>query len=118
VKREVWLRDRGRCTFVGPSGHRCRERRYVQFDHGIPFMHGGPPTAGNIRLLCAIHNRHEAAKDAARFTRPGTGDRAGGIQARERANRAASHPMQREQPGIRSAWLFRMDDDLAQAAKT
>jgi 5-methylcytosine-specific restriction endonuclease McrA len=74
VRREVWIRDRGRCTFVGTDGHRCEERRLVQFDHAIPFCHGGPPTTGNVRLLCAAHNRHEARKDQARFTRSGTGE--------------------------------------------
>jgi hypothetical protein len=73
VKRAVWIRDRGRCTYVGPTGHRCEERRYVQFQHQVPFTHGGPPTIDNIVLLCAAHNRLEAEKDAARFIRPGTG---------------------------------------------
>jgi hypothetical protein len=35
VKRVVWVRDRGRCTYVGSSGHRCEERRFVQFHHGM-----------------------------------------------------------------------------------
>ena len=33
VKCVVYVRDRGRCTFVGAHGHRCEERRYVQFHH-------------------------------------------------------------------------------------
>jgi hypothetical protein len=73
VRREVWIRDLGRCTFVGSGGHRCEERRLVQFNHDIPFCHGGPATTGNVRLLCAAHNRLEAARDERRFTRPGTG---------------------------------------------
>jgi hypothetical protein len=74
VRREVWTRDLGRCTFVGTGGHRCEERRLVQFHHEIPFCHGGPATTANIRLLCAAHNRLEAEKDQRRFTRPGTGE--------------------------------------------
>jgi hypothetical protein len=81
VRREVWIRDLGRCTFVGSGGHRCEERRLVQFNHDIPFCHGGPATTGNVRLLCAAHNRLEARRDERRFTRPGTGPHAG-AQAR------------------------------------
>ncbi|PYQ54279.1 MAG: hypothetical protein DMF78_06635 [Acidobacteria bacterium] len=31
VKRVVWVRDLGRCAFIGASGHRCNERRFVEF---------------------------------------------------------------------------------------
>src|SRR5712691_2175239 len=36
VKRAVWVRDLGRCAFVGTSGHRCNERRFVEFHHVDP----------------------------------------------------------------------------------
>jgi hypothetical protein len=41
VKRVVYLRDRGRCTYVGPSGHRCEERRFIQFHHLDARSRGG-----------------------------------------------------------------------------
>jgi hypothetical protein len=63
VKREVWIRDLGRCTFVSVSGHRCEERRLVQFHHLHPFGLGGPSTAENIVLLCAAHNQYAAELD-------------------------------------------------------
>jgi 5-methylcytosine-specific restriction endonuclease McrA len=62
VKRAVWKRDRGRCTFVGNSGHCCGSRRFVQFDHRVPRARGGPSTIENVRLLCAPHNRLEAER--------------------------------------------------------
>ncbi len=34
VKRAVWVRDGGRCTFVSEGGHRCQERRALEYDHG------------------------------------------------------------------------------------
>ena len=41
VKRAVWLRDLGRCAFVGTGGHRCNERRFVEFHHVDPYALGG-----------------------------------------------------------------------------
>jgi hypothetical protein len=29
VKRAVWIRDAGRCAFLGTSGHRCSERAFL-----------------------------------------------------------------------------------------
>jgi hypothetical protein len=60
VKRAVWLRDLGRCAFVGESGLRCGERGFVEFHHVTPFAVGGPATAGNIQLRCRRHNTYEA----------------------------------------------------------
>ena len=36
VQRAVWLRDLGRCAFVAASGHRCNERRFLEFHHLDP----------------------------------------------------------------------------------
>jgi 5-methylcytosine-specific restriction endonuclease McrA len=62
VRRAVWQRDGGQCTFVGSDGHRCTARRLLQFDHVVPVACGGPPTIGNLRLLCRSHNRLEAER--------------------------------------------------------
>ena len=59
IQRFVWQRDEGRCAFVGPHG-RCTETSLLQFHHEDPFAMGGPPTAENISLRCAAHNRYEA----------------------------------------------------------
>ncbi|MBI1797976.1 MAG: hypothetical protein HYR74_13125 [Candidatus Eisenbacteria bacterium] len=62
VKRAVWNRDQGRCTFVSESGHRCEERTCVGFDHIAPYARGGSATVGNIRLRCHAHNQLDAER--------------------------------------------------------
>jgi 5-methylcytosine-specific restriction endonuclease McrA len=58
VRAQVWTRDKGRCAYVGPDGKRCNSTFYLEIDHfPIPFARGGPNNAGNLRLLCARHNR-------------------------------------------------------------
>ena len=49
VKRAVWMRDLGRCAFVGTSGHRCNERRFLQFHHLDPHALGGEATRRSDR---------------------------------------------------------------------
>jgi 5-methylcytosine-specific restriction endonuclease McrA len=62
-KEAVWIRDQGRCTYVGPNGRRCNSTHNLQFDHfPVPFARGGPSEAGNLRLLCAKHNRYTACE--------------------------------------------------------
>lgn len=61
MKREVWTRDGGRCTFVGRAG-RCAERGLLEFHHLVPFAEGGPNTAANLALACRAHNGHEAER--------------------------------------------------------
>jgi hypothetical protein len=59
--RAVAERDGERCAYVAPSGHRCGERRAVEFDHHVvPFAVGGKPTTTNLQLLCRAHNKYEA----------------------------------------------------------
>jgi 5-methylcytosine-specific restriction endonuclease McrA len=58
---KVWVRDKGQCAFVGPSGRRCMATHNLQIDHyPTPYARGGPNTASNLRLLCAKHNQHTA----------------------------------------------------------
>jgi hypothetical protein len=60
IRRLVWLRDLGRCAYVGPGGHRCTERRFIEFHHVTPYEVGGEATAENLELRCGRHNRYEA----------------------------------------------------------
>ena len=53
MRREVWARDAGRCTFVAADGRRCESRFKLEFDH---VDEEGPPTAANLRLRCRPHN--------------------------------------------------------------
>ena len=66
VRRFVWERDGGQCTFVSKKGRRCPERRWLEFHHEDPFALGGDRSAGNIRLLCKAHNMHMAERDYGR----------------------------------------------------
>jgi hypothetical protein len=60
VKRAVWLRDLGRCAFLGTDARRCGERGFVEFHHVTPFAAGGEATVENIQLRCRRHNDYEA----------------------------------------------------------
>ena len=61
VRRLVWARDQGRCSYVNPkTGQRCGSRYMIQMDHIKPYALGGRSTKENMRLLCAGHNRFRA----------------------------------------------------------
>jgi len=62
VKRAVWERDQGRCTYVSETGHRCEERSGVQFDHIDAYARGGAATVTTIRLRCRAHNQYDAER--------------------------------------------------------
>ncbi len=62
VRREVWARDRGRCTFTGAAGRQCGADRGLEFDHVRPVARGGDSTASNLRLRCRAHNQLEAER--------------------------------------------------------
>jgi 5-methylcytosine-specific restriction endonuclease McrA len=60
VRRAVWERDGGQCTFVDTEGRRCTARSYLTFEHQDPHACGGPPTTDNLCLLCSAHNAASA----------------------------------------------------------
>ena len=62
VRDEVFVRDKGRCSFVGRTGRKCQSTTGLQVDHIVPVAHGGKATLSNLRLLCAWHNRLEAER--------------------------------------------------------
>jgi hypothetical protein len=62
VKREVWRRDEGQCTFVSAAGHRCASRARLEFHHCVAVADAGPATVENVRLLCAPHHHAESAR--------------------------------------------------------
>jgi hypothetical protein len=59
VRRAVWARDNGQCTFVGAEG-RCEERGLLEFHHVVPYADGGAATVNGIQLRCRAHNQYEA----------------------------------------------------------
>jgi hypothetical protein len=56
IRSVVWRRDGGQCSFVLPSGKRCGERKFLEYDHIKPFALNGEHSAANVRLLCRSHN--------------------------------------------------------------
>ena len=59
VKREVWRRDLGCCTYVDRhTGRRCGSRFFLELDHIVPVARGGAAEPGNLRLRCAAHHRY------------------------------------------------------------
>jgi hypothetical protein len=76
VRRAVWRRDQGRCTFVGSDG-RCDEPGFLEFHHVVPFAAGGATDITNLQLRCRAHNAYEALAfgriDAVDSATPGPG---------------------------------------------
>jgi 5-methylcytosine-specific restriction endonuclease McrA len=66
VRRQVWQRDGGRCTFSDARGVRCRATRAIEFHHERPYALGGPHCAENITLRCRSHNELAAERDFGR----------------------------------------------------
>ena len=62
VKRAVWERDHGRCTFVSERGERCPTHSRLEFDHADPVARGGRSTVENLRLRCRAHNQFAAER--------------------------------------------------------
>jgi hypothetical protein len=60
VRRAVWKRDGGRCTWTGPDERRCDSRWQLELDHIEPPLIGGRSTVENLRLRCRLcRSRHK-----------------------------------------------------------
>jgi hypothetical protein len=66
IRRAVWTRDEGRCTFADTGGRRCQERAGLELHHEQAFALGGPATTENLRLLCRAHNALLVERDFGR----------------------------------------------------
>ncbi len=63
LKRCIWERDEGQCTYVHPATkQRCASKYLLQIDHIKPFSLGGKSELNNLRLLCAGHNQFRSEK--------------------------------------------------------
>jgi hypothetical protein len=60
IKRAVYERDGGQCTFVGTDGNRCQERGFIQFDHLDGFARRQEHVVSRISLRCSAHNQYAA----------------------------------------------------------
>ena len=59
VRRQVWQRDGGRCSYLDRrTGRRCNSRHLIEIDHILPYALGGGADPRNLRLLCHAHHRH------------------------------------------------------------
>ncbi len=57
IKRKIWQRDGGRCTYTeAANDRRCSSTHLLQLDHIKPFAFGGETSMANLRLLCQQHN--------------------------------------------------------------
>jgi 5-methylcytosine-specific restriction endonuclease McrA len=66
VKRAVWERDHGRCTWPMGDGEVCGSTHRLEFDHDLEVALGGKPTIDNMRLLCKSHNLMKAEQHLGR----------------------------------------------------
>ena len=59
VRREVWRRDQGCCSYVDRrTGRRCGSRFFLEIDHIVPVAQGGAAEPANLRLRCSAHHRY------------------------------------------------------------
>ena len=64
LRDSVLAKAGGACEFAFPqTGARCESRVRVEVDHVLPRALGGTDAAGNLRCLCATHNRAEAERE-------------------------------------------------------
>ena len=63
VRREVWRRDQGCCSYVDRhTGRRCGSRFFLEIDHIVPVARGGGAEPANLRLRCSAHHRFRHAR--------------------------------------------------------
>jgi hypothetical protein len=64
VKRTVFHRDGGKCTYVDAlSGRRCDSQFALEYDHLLPHALGGEATIENLALRCRQHNLARAVQN-------------------------------------------------------
>src|SRR5262249_175455 len=63
IRREVWRRDCGQCSFVSAAGHRCAAESLLEFHHLDPWGMAGGHAAKTITLRCRAHKQYQAEID-------------------------------------------------------
>jgi hypothetical protein len=56
VRRAVWQRDAGHCSWPLDGGGCCGSTHRLELDHVIPWAEWGPSTVENLRVVCHRHN--------------------------------------------------------------
>lgn len=98
IRRQVWERDEGQCSYVNAEGRRCQSRHLLEFDHRVAHALGGPPTVDNIRLRCRAHNTLAAEQI---FGTERIADAI--VSSRERQHRAGRRPVEPDSTGRRDS---------------
>jgi len=62
IRRHVYARDAGRCTFVDARGNRCKETGMLELDHLDGFARTHLHDPERIVMRCRAHDQHEAEK--------------------------------------------------------
>jgi hypothetical protein len=57
VRRAVWERDQGRCTWPLDAGGCCGSTHRLELDHIVPWARGSEPKVDGLRILCRPHNQ-------------------------------------------------------------
>ncbi len=61
LKRDVWRKSEGKCTYVDSvTGKACNSRRFLQIEHLRPVALGGKNELSNCTLRCSVHNQLSA----------------------------------------------------------
>jgi 5-methylcytosine-specific restriction endonuclease McrA len=117
VKRAVWKRDQGQCTFRSDSGRRCPARTRLDFDHIEPVARGGTATVQGMRLRCRAHNQYDAecVFGAGFIERKREQARAATAEAREAATAAKRKQAAAEVVPYLRTLGFRADESRAAA---
>ena len=55
-KHQVFVRDQGKCTHIGPNGRRCDSDRWLQIHHIVEVSRGGSNEPENLTTLCSFHH--------------------------------------------------------------
>jgi hypothetical protein len=66
VRRAVFERDEGRCTYTDALGRRCPETHRLELHHLKAFARGGEHTEENLTLRCQAHDALAAEQDFGR----------------------------------------------------
>jgi hypothetical protein len=63
IRREIWKRDAGCCSYVSVKGRRCDTREFLEFHHRVPWARSQAHAVENLALRCRAHNQYEATRD-------------------------------------------------------
>jgi hypothetical protein len=63
VKRAVWERDAGRCSWPLDGGGVCGSTHRLELDHIVPWGRWGGETVDDLRVVCRAHNTLAARRE-------------------------------------------------------